>query len=82
MNLAKFILIVLSLYFLSLIISFIVKRWTLFLSWAGIITLSLIIFSVIFVLFLIIIAIIYAIVKEPVIEKGEYKIERIKGKGE
>ncbi|HEC75889.1 MAG TPA: hypothetical protein ENI33_01345 [Thermoplasmatales archaeon] len=82
MNLTKFVLILLSLYFISLIASFIVKKWTLFLSWAGIIALSFIIFSVIFGLFLIALAIGYAIIKKPVVEKGDYRIERIKGKGE
>ncbi|HEC82320.1 MAG TPA: hypothetical protein ENI53_00340 [Thermoplasmatales archaeon] len=82
MNITKFVLILLLFYFISLIASFIIKRWTLFLSWVGIIALSFMIFSVIFGLFLVALAIAYAIIKEPVVEKGDYKIERIKGKGE
>jgi len=81
MNVAKFAILILFLYILSIIISYLIRIKGIF-TWLNIFFLSLAIFSILFVIFIFILALLYAIIKKPEIEEGSYSINRIKGKEE
>jgi hypothetical protein len=82
MSPVRFVLIIVILYVISLLVSFLFKDWMEILPWAGVLVISLFLFSFIFVVFIIGLAVFYALVKKPVIEKGNYDLDRIKGKRE
>ncbi|MCD6330600.1 MAG: hypothetical protein J7L80_00155, partial [Thermoplasmata archaeon] len=77
MNVAKFAILILFLYILSIIISYLIRIKGIF-TWLNIFFLSLAIFSILFVIFIFILALLYAIIKKPEIEEGSYSINRIK----
>lgn len=80
MSPTKFIIMVIGLYMVSLLVSVVVENRVEVFSWAGLFVLSLILFSFLFIVVVVLLAIIYALVKKPLIEKGSYRLERIKGK--
>jgi predicted membrane protein len=82
MSPAKFIILVLFLYIVSLLASVILENQMDIFSWAGLFVLSIIFFSILFVICVVVLAIIYAVVKKPIIETGTYRLDRIKGKRE
>jgi len=81
MNIAKFAALILFLYLLSAIISYMIKMTGIF-AWINIFFLSLVIFAILFIIFIFILAIVYAIIKKPEIEEGNYSIDKIRGKEE
>ena len=82
MSAGRFFLIIVILYVISFLASFLFKNWMGILPWLGIFVFSLVLFSFVFVLFVLGLAVFYALVKKPFFEKGEYGIDRIRDKRE
>ncbi len=82
MNVAKFALLIIAIYFVSVGLAIIVKNEISIFPALHLFLMSLVIFSILFIILIISLAIFYAIKKKPEIEYGNYSMDKIKGKEE
>jgi hypothetical protein len=82
MSIVKFVLLLSAVYLGSLILSSVLTNYRIIILGTNIILACLIVSAVIFLIIICAFALVLAIIKKPVIEGGDYRIERIKGKEE